>query len=344
MTERLDIFLLEEGYQRIPSNLPEFTIYYRFETAFVNVIHVIDYDKNVYIGTDQFDHILDKIRELFRARGFEEAHILNLIVSSDIEKAKPLCMHNSFSWIVDQRAGRLIIYEQQAPDFYGLRGRLEGWLNSPKPPVPAPAPVKPVKKRSLPVVTAGIVAANIIVYLICTITGDLLYNIGALNAERIVADGEYYRMITALFLHSGAEHLFNNMLLLFAFGEMVEKELGHIRFGILYLLAGIGGSMMSLAYILTSGRIYQSIGASGAVFGVEGALLMLVLVYRGRFKTVTVGKLAFLIVYSLYVGFRSTDVDNFAHLGGVVSGFAVCLAMYLIKWIYKKAGGNKYGR
>lgn len=326
-----------EGYQRISSNLSEFTIYYRSETSFMNVVHVIDYQENLYIGTDQYDHIIEKIRELFFRKGYREVHILNLIISDDAEKAKPLCMHDAFSWIIAPGSGRLIIYEEQTPDFYGLRRRLEECLNAPEAAGKTLKAGTPDGIRKLPLVTIGLVALNIIVYLICTISGDLLYNIGALNAERVLGHYEYYRIITALFLHGGAEHLFNNMILLYFFGEMVEKELGHIRYGLLYLTAGMGGSLLSLYYVLTSGRFYESIGASGAVFGVEGALLMLVVLHRGRYKTVTLGKLIFLIAYSLYIGFRSTEVDNFAHLGGVVSGFFVCLLMYLGKEIFKKA-------
>ena len=182
--------------------------------------------------------------------------------------------------------------------------------------------------KQLPMVTVTIILINVIVYLICTFQGDLLYNEGALDAERILTDGEYYRIVTAWFLHGDEIHLFHNMLLLYCFGEMVEKRLGRIRFGILYVLAGLGGSLCSLYYMLAVEYSYVSIGASGAVFGIEGALLALVILNRGRLQTVTFGRLAFMILYSLYVGFRSTHVDNYAHIGGVAAGFLVCFILY----------------
>ena len=104
------------------------------------------------------------------------------------------------------------------------------------------------KRQNLPIVCGTLVVINVIVYLICTFTGDLLYNIGELDAVAVLRYGEYGRILSSTFLHAGIEHLFNNMVILFFLGAMIEKVTGHLQFLILYLLSGIGANICSLIY------------------------------------------------------------------------------------------------
>ena len=182
----------------------------------------------------------------------------------------------------------------------------------------------------LPWVNICLVAVNVIVFLICTFTGELLYNIGAFGVSDIIEDRAYYRMLTSMFLHADTQHLFNNMIILFFVGEIVEKKIGHIAYMLIYFLSGIMGDVFSMGYELLSGEFYSSVGASGAVFGVEGALFVLVLYNRGRLESITMGRMVFAILFSLYNGFTSTSTNNAAHVGGILAGFAVtALIMFL---------------
>ena len=182
----------------------------------------------------------------------------------------------------------------------------------------------------LPWVNICLVAANVIIFLICTFTGELLYNIGAFGVSDIIEDGSYYRMFTSMFLHADTQHLFNNMSILFFVGEIVEKKVGHISYVLIYFLSGIMGDVFSMGYEFLSGEFYSSVGASGAVFGVEGALFLLVLLNRGRLESITMGRMVFAILFSLYNGFTSTSTNNAAHVGGILAGFAVtAIIMFL---------------
>ena len=88
----------------------------------------------------------------------------------------------------------------------------------------------------MPIVSGLLVAINVIVYLICTFTGNLLYNVGRLDVTSVIVHGEYGRLIWSMFLHSDISHIFNNMVILFFLGAMIEKEVRHIRYAILYFL------------------------------------------------------------------------------------------------------------
>ena len=125
LRQRLEDFLTEEGYMKIPSNLPEFTIYFRMENNYVNVFHVIDYKKNLYISADEYQHIKGKIKDLFKEKGIHNIHILSLIIGEEIERAKQLSMGDSMCWILEPYDRRLVIYENQVSDFYGMKDKLE---------------------------------------------------------------------------------------------------------------------------------------------------------------------------------------------------------------------------
>lgn len=181
--------------------------------------------------------------------------------------------------------------------------------------------------KDQPVVSGTLVGINVLVFVICTFTGDMLYNAGALTARAVLERGEYGRILWAMFLHSDVRHLFNNMLILFFLGAMIEKEAGHVWYGVLYFLSGIGGNLLSLWAKAASNDGAGSIGASGAVFGLDGVLLAMVLFSGRRMEGVTPGRVIFMVMYSLYSGFTGVNIDNAAHVGGLVVGFLAGLAM-----------------
>ena len=105
--------------------------------------------------------------------------------------------------------------------------------------------------------------------------------------------------------------------------SMIEKETGHISFAILYFLSGIGGNLVSLLNKIMSNDWSMSIGASGAVFGLDGVLLAMVLFSGRKMSTVTPTRVVLMIVLSLYNGFTGAYIDNAAHIGGLITGFLV---------------------
>ena len=177
------------------------------------------------------------------------------------------------------------------------------------------------RRQELPIVSGILVAANVIVYLICTFTGNLLYNIGELDAAAILLRREYGRIIYSMFLHAGIDHLFNNMVILFFLGAMIEKVTGHIQLLLIYLLSGIGANICSLLYKVMTMDSMASVGASGAIFGLDGVLLAWILLDRQAMPDVTPRRVLLMIVLSLYSGFTAHNIDNAAHVGGLLTGF-----------------------
>ncbi len=185
--------------------------------------------------------------------------------------------------------------------------------------------------KNLPYVTIALAAANVLVFLICQIDGGRLYDLGELDMIRVLGGREYGRLLYSVFLHGNFPHLFNNMVVLVFMGAMIEQDVGHLPYGVIYLLSGLGGSALSLfrKYLLRD--MIASIGASGAIFGLDGLLLAIVLLGRSNLPTVTPGRVILMIALSLYSGFSGGNIDNAGHIGGLLTGFAAGVVYCLIR-------------
>lgn len=177
---------------------------------------------------------------------------------------------------------------------------------------------------------------NILVFALCALPasiGEVLYRDGALVTSAVVQGHEYSRVVTAVFLHAGLQHLGSNMLAQLLLGNAVERNIGHIRYGILYLTAGICGNLCSILYELHTGNFYRSVGASGAVYGVMGALVVIIL--RGRRQLRQGSSLmiraGIMIAYAVYSGFQTPYINNAAHLGGMAAGVVLGFLMTIGK-------------
>lgn len=177
-----------------------------------------------------------------------------------------------------------------------------------------------------------LIAVNILVWLILCTMGDtrsaeFMYEHGAMYPPDVL-EGEWYRMFSAMFLHFGAEHLISNMFMQYFLGDMLLRALSQWRFAVIYLLAGIGGNVTSLIMMLVTGKVAVAAGASGAIYGIIGALLWVVLRNGGRFESISVPRM--LLATALYIGygFTTEGVDAWAHLGGALAGFLAAILLY----------------
>ncbi|WP_157722088.1 rhomboid family intramembrane serine protease [Tumebacillus avium] len=134
--------------------------------------------------------------------------------------------------------------------------------------------------------------------------------------------GEWWRLLTSVFLHYDLTHIMFNMVTLYFFGRIAERIFGMPRFFVIYVLAGIAGSLLSVAF-----SPHNSLGASGAVFGLFGALLAFGQFNRKAFA-MTIGTSVYaLLAINLIFGFIMPNVNNFAHIGGLIGGFLTAMAL-----------------
>lgn len=176
-----------------------------------------------------------------------------------------------------------------------------------------------------PIVTYIIMAICIILFILMELSGgstnsQTLLKYGA-NLDVLVKNGEYYRLFTCIFLHIGIMHLLCNMYSLYIIGREVENLFGKIKYIIIFILSGIFGSIMSLAF--THNTI--SAGASGAIFGLLGALLYFGMHYRTYLGEAIKRSIIPIIVVNLIIGFFAEGIDLAAHIGGLVGGLLVAM-------------------
>ncbi len=193
-----------------------------------------------------------------------------------------------------------------------------------------------MRQRPEAVCTIILIAVNVAVFFILSLFGDtedavFMMQHGAMYSDFVIQDHEYYRLFTCLFLHFGIEHLLNNMVILGALGWNLELQTGKIRFLLIYFGSGLFGNVVSLIFHGAAQEYTVSAGASGAIFGLMGALLWVVIANHGRLGRLSGRGMLVMVALSLYFGLSSSGVDNYAHIGGLVCGFLLALILYRMR-------------
>ncbi len=188
-------------------------------------------------------------------------------------------------------------------------------------------------KAKKPWFTYGLIAINIVVWLLLTILskrmevkyGALLDPYGS-KINNLILEGQYWRLISPMFLHVNEIHLLVNCYSLFIVGSQVERLFGHGRFIAIYFVSGFLGCIASFAFSLNS-----AVGASGAIFGLLGAMLFFAMKRPSLLKSGFGANLITTLIINLVYGFMNEQIDNYGHLGGLVGGFLTTGAIYTVK-------------
>lgn len=170
------------------------------------------------------------------------------------------------------------------------------------------------------IVTKIIMAICILLYILTYINPSLTLSFA--NNKYFVQIGQFYRLITSIFIHANIIHLLCNMYSLYIIGSQVESFLGKIKFTLIFLISGILGNLMSIVF--SSG---YSVGASGAIFGLMGALGYFGYHYRLYLSSIIKTQIIPLIFINLVIGFMIPGIDNFAHIGGLIGGYLSAMAL-----------------
>lgn len=187
------------------------------------------------------------------------------------------------------------------------------------------------KKR--PVVTYALLISNFILFLAMILSGSNIFSIeptvlyeygGLVNYETMGSVNGLFRLITSIFLHGGIMHLLFNMYALYIIGPQIESFFGKTKYLLIYLGGGIIGNLLSMLFQANN---VVSIGASGAIFGLLGALVYFGYHYRVYLGSVIKSQIIPLIILNLAIGFMIPGIDIFSHFGGLIGGFLVTKAV-----------------
>ena len=375
-----------EGYRYCHTNLAEAGIYYKYYQEGFHIVMAVNLSGGNRFSVQQYRSMEEHAMDLFyhpQGRlgdfpdGFPVYHVemLTLLIGGDSEVERKVCAECRNVWVYQPRSGRLLIYENQPGDFFGLRGALEqgagtggaeemsrqgtgagGWAETSRQGAGAGgwaetswqgtgaayASAQNTANNRLGIlwkniraeyVTIALVVANVITYLVLEWLGDttngfFMAEHGAMYPDFIRINHEWWRIITAGFLHFGAVHLVNNMVILYCMGSRLERVTGHLKYFLIYLVSLIGAGLLSYGMMLRTGDYAVSAGSSGAIFGVIGGFLWIVILHRGRFEQITTRGIMMMIVLTIYYGFSSAGIDNWGHIGGLLAGFSATVILY----------------
>ena len=185
------------------------------------------------------------------------------------------------------------------------------------------------KRNNKPIITYILIFINIVMFVLMYMLGNgsentnTLIDFGA-NYILLTKAGEYYRLITSGFLHIGVIHLLLNMYSLYIVGSQVEYFYGKVKYIIIYLFSLIMGSLFTVAL---SSVNTVSAGASGAIFGLLGSILYFGIKYRGYIGNSLVNQIVPVVVLNLIIGFTTPGIGNVAHIGGLIGGYLISMAV-----------------
>lgn len=341
MNEQLSAFLALEGFVKARTNLETFSIFLKKETAFVNVIFTYTVPETEILTKERFVTLKESAFSVLSQKDLPEIHALFLLLSKDVDRAVEASSGDSMTWIMDTGNNMLVIPEDRTEDFYGMKGRLNGFLADPgraeavlaqikqdfeKTVDATEKELKKSKKEFVPWVSITIIGINLLIILLCLIFGEGFAGLLTLDPVAVFEKYQWYRLFTHLFVHFGLVHFFNNMLMLYMEGITLEETIGRWRFAVIYVLFGMAAGAGSLFYKIYTQTTIPSVGASGAIMGLMGLLIVMTIVSIRSVKNGGWYRFFGIMVcagYNIYRGFLSESVDNAAHITGFVIGILV---------------------
>ncbi|NLL00450.1 MAG: rhomboid family intramembrane serine protease [Clostridiales bacterium] len=327
------------GYHKLDIRINTMDVFYRSSDLGTEIILVLRVISGNEISPDEYRLLLNNIKKRFYESGFVDIFMMGLILTAIPERARRLYLDQEDHIIVDLWDRRLIIYESQSPYFNGLIPELEKIIHDNN--YSTGLEDKEYgqvydshnhKIKWVSLFNTIFIVANIIIYIFVhhtNIFGDSIHALqkGALSWYMIKEEGEFYRLITSMFIHSDFEHLMNNMLVLFFVGDNLERAAGKIKYLIIYFGSGIIAGISSISYNMIKDRWVLSVGASGAIFGIVGAMGYMLLINKGRLEDISGRQIILFTIFSLYGGIANANIDNVAHIGGFIGGIILALIL-----------------
>lgn len=235
-------------------------------------------------------------------------------------------------WIADTSNNKIIVEGQQPDKILELDKLIKESFTSGGYSVPQDINTlkeKAEEKRNSDVIssninlTLGLILINGIIEIIITAAGirNDAVSFGGIYRDGVLK-GQWYRLVTYMFIHGGLSHYLGNALSLYILGSRVEKYYGKISMLILYMLSGLGAGAVSITFGSSI-----AVGASGAIFGLMSAILVYT---KAKNRSLEGFDTYFVIIFAIigiFSGFLFTDVDNFGHLGGFITGIIVSFVM-----------------
>ncbi len=363
MIEEIRKQLINKEFKNTQVNISGLYLYSKAIDEKVELVILMDFNAGGISSYEQYFSVKNQIYRNFKSRNDKSILIQTLLFTNQAESVKEIARNDWDAWIIDTSNRNLIVYENQRSNFAFIRSDIENILSTKRSEhyyndagyrnagysyeqgdngAPNNAPYREYNPTNSSKASVGmyftkintiIVLLNVIIFfisdgLIFGKHGDKISNMGALYWPSVFYGKEYYRLFTYMFLHGGINHLVNNMIILLFIGDNLERAVGKFKYIVIYLGAGILAGTASIGYNMLKNISVVSVGASGAIFGVVGALAYIVIINKGRLENISTRQIILFVCLSLYGGFTSQGVDNTAHVAGLLAGALLGILLY----------------
>ncbi|MCL2198907.1 MAG: rhomboid family intramembrane serine protease [Defluviitaleaceae bacterium] len=244
----------------------------------------------------------------------------------------------SIFWHVNMQTGEITVPQGQPKKFFNIRTMIESAFQAAQEGTEHTSfeevtsrteAQRPRAKYRHPIIAYGLIFVNLMILLLMYMDGYQVGNVtvpvqyGAILAEFVVHGGEWWRLVAAMFIHFGFSHFFANAFGILIFGTRLERYFGRRMFFIVYIFSGLAGSVVSLFNLYFFQPFAVSAGASGAVYGIVGAMFAYTRVTKRSIEFITWYVMLIYIGLGMAMGFATPGIDNFAHIGGLLMGVLI---------------------
>lgn len=344
MTKKEIYQLLNNGYKEMCASGTDNPFLVFYTNVGMSLIYVLCGMAKRY-REEEYLQLKESFDKQIKNMGGETKSFLVLSVDSSandyteqIAIAKQVCSENQFSWIYDDYLNELICYETQVEEFYGLKRVLEGASQVSdseaeqiieKEYFDGPDGRTLTKKQTIPKTAIVIAITNLLIFIACQITGDLLYNMFAGISPLFGNISASYRVVTAMFIHENLYHFFSNMILLVVVAFNIEEILKPTKFLLIYFVSGILGNIAELLSAYVRGEDIMCYGASGAVFGMVGAYVSLLIFNKARNRYANGMWISLGLAAMVLTGAFTANIAQMAHIMGLLSGLIISMIICL---------------
>lgn len=332
-----EIFTLR-GYRKIVTANKFITAYFRIEPRGCRVIVDVDYHETQSVSGLLLEEAREQIAIFIQEQGTEQLEFLYIVSTYSEAVGRELMTEIDAKryWIFDTYGHQFFLYPDNVPvEYKNIYDCMLRYIADGEDAVRAQESEKAkwFSRKALFSVNNLLILLNVIAFIWLELQGsttDQLFMLehGALYWPYVEHFDQWYRVISSVFMHFGFGHLFNNMIVLFFVGATMERALGKRKYTALYLVAGIAGNLLSCWYYNVTDYPVMICGASGAIFGVVGGLLYLVIRNRGHYEDLSIRRMVLFIIMSVYSGMASPQINLTAHLGGMLAGFIMGFLLY----------------
>ena len=338
-------YFIAKNYNKITtdnSQISLYTLYQKSNLYIINVMYVPTYDT---FDIQQYTLYMKQLSDQFDQYNADRIIILTLFVGEWTQKLYAYFnkMPNieekiiEVVWFIDSEIRKLVIPKYQLNSIMGIEKSIDPLLKNKKQTYYA---IEKQSKKQYATIVLGMI--NIFVWIFMEIYGSstdvyTLMRFGAIHIEYIIETHQYWRLISAMFLHIGGMHLLFNLFGLYLFGSRLEKYVSFQHYMMIYLGAGILGSILSFIYHVITETQVISAGASGAIYGLIGATLVLSKVMNKSMDGMSDYIIWLFFIYGIVYSVISPNVDLFAHVGGFVGGIVISIP--IVRLSRKEIGG-----